>query len=139
MANGVKFENNSIECKEALKAIGIQWLHEAGMIIHRQILDIYRVDTGQTKNSFHYQLVTKGDDTYCVVGSIQENAIWEEFGTGVYAENGNGRKTPWSYMDAKGKWHKTVGKTGTGALRKSFKINEKPLQDRLADMLKGLK
>lgn len=137
MADGVKFENNSIECKEALKAIGIQWLHNAGMIIHRQILDIYRADTGQTKNSFNYK-VNEGEMT-CVVGSAQENAIWEEFGTGVYAENGNGRKTPWSYMDAKGKWHKTVGKTGTGALRKSFKINEKPLQDRLADMLKGLK
>lgn len=136
MADGVKFENNSIECKEALKAIGIQWLHKAGMLIHRQILDIYRVDTGQTKNSFNYK-VDEGEMT-CVIGSTQENAIWEEVGTGVYAENGNGRKTSWSYMDVKGKWHKTVGKTGTGALRKSFKINEKPLQDILADMLKGL-
>lgn len=133
----VKFENNSIECKEAIRDVCIKWLHNAGMIIHRQILDIYRVDTGQTKNSFNYKV--DDGELNCVVGSAQENAIWEEFGTGVYAENGNGRKTPWSYMDAKGKWHKTVGKTGTSALRKSFKINEKPLQDRLADMMKGLK
>ena len=131
----VKFENNSIECKEAIRDVCIRWLHEAGMIV--QILDIYRSDTGQTKNSFNYK-VDEGELT-CVVGSAQENAIWEEFGTGVYAEKGNGRKTPWSYMDAKGKWHKTVGKTGTSALRKSFKIQEKPLQDRLADMMKGLK
>ncbi len=137
MANGVKFENNSIECKKAIKSVGVQWLHDAGMIIHRQILDIYRFDTGQTKNSFNYKV--NESELTCRVGSAQENAIWEEFGTGIYAENGNGRKTPWSYMDAKGKWHRTVGKTGTSALRKSFKIKEKLLKDRLADMLKGLK
>lgn len=133
----VKFENNSIKCKTAIKDVCIRWLHEAGMIIHKQILDIYRVDTGQTKNSFNYKV--NEDDLTCVVGSSSENSIWEEFGTGIYAENGNGRKTPWSYKDSKGKWHRTVGKKGTSALRNSFKMNKNELQNRLTDMLKGLK
>lgn len=133
----VKFENNSIKCKNAIKDICIRWLHDAGMIIHDQILDIYRVDTGQTRNSFNYKV--DEDDLTCVIGSSEENSIWEEFGTGIYAENGDGQKIPWSYKDTKGKWHKTVGKKGTSAFRKSYKVHKNELQNKLADDLKGLK
>ena len=32
-----------------------------------------------------------------------------ELGTGIYAEGGGGRPTPWVYQDAKGNWHYTRG------------------------------
>lgn len=35
------------------------------------------------------------------VGNPLQNAIWEEFGTGEYALEGDGRKTPWRYKDEK--------------------------------------
>ena len=74
-----------------------------------------RVDTGDTKRSFGY--VVDGDTVY--VGSNMENAIWEEFGTGVHAEKG-GRQTKWRYRDRHGKWHTTDGKKGTRALTRAM-------------------
>lgn len=44
-----------------------------------------------------------------VVGTNTEYAPYVEFGTGLFAENGDGRKTPWSYQDDNGEWHTTVG------------------------------
>ena len=40
-----------------------------------------------------------GDEVHGSVGNTLEHAIYHHQGTGVYAENGNGRKTPWSYTD----------------------------------------
>ncbi len=37
------------------------------------------------------------------------NKIDVELGTGVYAEGGGGRQTPWRYQDRKGEWHTTRG------------------------------
>ena len=35
--------------------------------------------------------------------------IYVELGTGIFAEKGNGRKTPWVWKDFNGKWHFTRG------------------------------
>lgn len=137
MANDFKFECNSEQCKEEIKRASIRWLHKCGMVIIKQILDIYRNDTGQTKNSFDY--IVDESELSCTIGSPMENAIWEEFGTGIEAENGNGRKSAWSYKDARGNWHKTKGKKGTKAFRRSFDVKKKSLQDLFADMMRGLR
>lgn len=42
-------------------------------------------------------------------GTPVEYAIYVEKGTGIYASNGRGRKTPWVYQDSAGNWHRTVG------------------------------
>ena len=42
-------------------------------------------------------------------GTPVEYAIYVEKGTGLYAENGQGRKTPWVYQDSAGNWHRTSG------------------------------
>ena len=52
---------------------------------------------GQTKSSWDRKVL----ENEGVVGSSSENAIWEEFGTGDYAVNGDGRKTPW-YVPVEG-------------------------------------
>jgi hypothetical protein len=36
------------------------------------------------------------------IGTALEHGIYHEFGTGIYAEEGKGRETPWVYFDAKG-------------------------------------
>lgn len=40
-----------------------------------------------------------GDEIHGAVGNTLDYAIYHHQGTGIYAENGNGRKTPWSYDD----------------------------------------
>ncbi|CAM4186281.1 HK97 gp10 family phage protein [Paenibacillus alkaliterrae] len=48
-----------------------------------------------------------------------------EFGTGIYAENGQGRKDPWSYKDESGKWHTTQGMRP----RRIFRVVEERVND----------
>ena len=43
------------------------------------------------------------------VGTNVTYAPYVELGTGIYAEEGNGRKTPWVYQDDEGRWHRTSG------------------------------
>lgn len=45
-----------------------------------------------------------------VVFTPLEYAPYVEYGTGLFAESGNGRKdVPWVYQDDKGEWHSTSG------------------------------
>lgn len=51
------------------------------------------VDEGQLKGSWDYQV--DAAEKSVTVGSNLENAVWNEFGTGTHAANGDGRATPW--------------------------------------------
>lgn len=55
------------------------------------------IDTGDLQTSITHSV----EDNIGVVGSNKEYAPYVEFGTGLYAVNGNGRKTPWAYEDPK--------------------------------------
>lgn len=117
MAN-IEFTNNSVKVKDAIKDICLAWLEEASAEIESQAKRNTRVATGQTKGSFSHTIDEKSLEAQ--VGSPMENAIWEEFGTGIYAENGDGRKDAWCYQSANGEWCTTNGKQGTRALQKAF-------------------
>lgn len=41
------------------------------------------------------------------IGSNLFYSVYVELGTGIFAEKGNGRKTPWVWKDFNGKWHFT--------------------------------
>ena len=132
----VKFEDNRIKVKGKIREICISWLHETAGEIKAQVQRKSRVDTGQTKGSWK-DLVNSGKlEAY--VGSNLQNAIWEEYGTGQYALNGDGRKTPWRYQDVKGNWHTTRGKKPTRALFKAFRSVSSKAKKNLEQKLKGL-
>lgn len=149
-----KFEDNSVKILRALDEVGQQWLEDATRILHRQVVQNSRVDTGQTKSS--WKKVVEGDKG--IVGSTSENAIWEEFGTGHYAVNGNGRKGAWYVPVEKvlgkkkptyngkvvivyGKngqaYYKTNGKKPNRALQNAKNSTEKKIQKRLEQLIKG--
>lgn len=132
----VKFEDNSIKVKAALNHATIQWLYEASGELEAQVKRNTRVDTGQTKGSWAYKVDEANGEA--MVGSPQENAIWEEFGTGQYALNGDGRKTEWKYKDRSGNWRTTTGKKPTRALNKAFNSSKVKLEKQLEAMLKGM-
>jgi len=94
----VKFTDNSAQVKGALSDAVIAYLYEAGGELEAQVKRNQRVgSTGQTKNAWTYVVdESKGVTT---VGNPLQNAIWEEFGTGQYALNGDGRKGWWVYVD----------------------------------------
>lgn len=97
MANAsVEIEDNSLKIKGAINSAMIAWLHEASGELEAEIKRNTRVDTGKLKNS--WQSIVDESKGEAVVGSPEENAIWEEFGTGEYAVKGDGRKGYWVYV-----------------------------------------
>lgn len=71
--------------RQTLEAWGV---HIAGNIKTRT-----PVDKGQLKGSIQHQVNERNGSV--IVGTNVEHAIPVEFGTGIHAENGRGRKTPW--------------------------------------------
>lgn len=63
------------------------------------------VDLGTLRNSITNTV--RGDEVY--IGTNIPYAPYVELGTGIYATDGKGRKSPWSYQDRNGKWHRTKG------------------------------
>ena len=68
---GVKFTNNSIKVKTALKEAGVAWLHEACGEIEAQTKRNSKVLTGKTKGSYQYRV--DEDSLEGVVGSDSQN------------------------------------------------------------------
>ena len=132
----VEFEDNAVRVKAAMNDAINQWLREASGELESQVKRNTRVDTGQLKNSWMHNVDESAQEAK--VGSPLENAIWEEFGTGQYALNGDGRKTAWTYKDRKGIWHKTTGKKPNRALNNAFTSLKGKLQARLEQIMKGL-
>lgn len=132
----VRFENHSIQVKEALNSVAKKWLYLAAGEVEAQAKRNTRVDTGQLKNSWTFK-VNEGA-MEAVVGSPLENAIWEEFGTGQYALHGDGRKTAWTYKTADGKYYTTTGKKPSRAFAHAFSVSRVKLQNLLEAMLRGM-
>lgn len=61
-------------------------------------------------------------------GTNVEYGPYVEFGTGIFAVSGMGRKTRWSYMDAKGEWHSTVGQKPNPFLYPALAKNKDKIQ-----------
>lgn len=133
----VKFESYLDKCTEAIEAEAVAWLHEAAGELEAQVKRNTAVDTGQLKGS--WDNVVDTEKLEAQVGSPSENAIWEEFGTGQFALNGNGRKTPWSYKDGKGDWHRTNGKRPRRAFFRAFNSLKQRLIDSAKQRFRGLK
>ncbi len=58
------------------------------------------VDDGRLRSSIHMRPF-RGSDYDIEVGTNVFYAVYQEYGTGIYAVNGNGRKTPWSFVHPK--------------------------------------
>ena len=131
----VQFTNNSAKVKNALNDAVIAYLHEAGGELEAQVKRNSRVAKGDTKNAWKYVVdESKGETT---IGNPLENAIWEEFGTGEFAINGDGRKGGWHYKDEEGKWHHTYGKTPHRAFKRAFDSLKNALIERAGEVLKA--
>ena len=97
----IKFTDNSIKIKDILKKQCIAYLHEAAGEVESQVKRNTAVDSGKLKGSWKHKV----DESKMVatIGSPEENALWEEFGTGEHAINGDGRKGWWVYVKGGGK------------------------------------
>ena len=124
----------SVEFKDFRKIVlekiheqGETFLEEAGGVMEAQVKKNTKVASlagGQTKGSWTH--VVDPEKMEVTIGSPNINALYEEFGTGIYALHGDGRKTKWVYRTEDGKFYTTVGKKPRRALFRAFE-NKKNL------------
>ena len=135
--SSVKFNDFTIEVKTVIAGLAEKVLEEVAGELESQVKQNTAVDTGKTKNSWTHNVKSSGDQYTATVGSPEENAIWEELGTGQYALNGNGRKGGWFYVDEKGKGHFTYGKHPRRPLYKAYTSLKNKMIRYMQDAFKG--
>ncbi|ABS23171.1 MULTISPECIES: hypothetical protein [Bacillus cereus group] len=96
-----------------------------------------RKRSGDTARGFETKVAMEGNIPKGVIYNNKDNAIYEEFGTGIYAEKG-GRKTPWVYKDKRtGKFYRTRGKKGTKAFRNAGENHKSETARIMISAMKG--
>lgn len=132
----VKFNDYSVQVIDKMNDRINAKLEECAGEIESATKRNTRVDSGDTKNNWdHY--VDEGEHI-AYIGNPLENAIWEEFGTGEHALQGNGRKGGWKYVDDEGKGHFTYGKKPSRAFHKAYTSLKNKVIRVLENALKGM-
>lgn len=120
------FRDHSQGAKDAIQQATIRWLFEACIIVQGQAILLAPTQTARLKGSIDYQ-VDEGE-LVGYVGTNVEYAIYIEFGTGEFAENGRGRKGGWVYQDPSGEWFFTWGQEPQPYLRPAFRQTRKEIE-----------
>lgn len=148
MADSIVFTNNTVEVKNAANEAIESFLYEVGELIKGQAADNSRVDQGQLRDSWDFEV--NMDESKVTIGSPEENSIWEEFGTGEYAVKHNGREGGWvvhsSKLSAKakrkllkigdGEFYFTRGKKPHRTLEKAYNTHKSSIQRRAEEIFK---
>lgn len=98
-------------------------LGKACALIERSAKEKAPKDTGALRRS----ITSKVENDEGIVFTPLEYAPYVEYGTGLFAESGNGRKTPWSYQDDKGEWHTTSGQHPQPFMRPALEENREKI------------
>lgn len=89
---------------------------------------------GELRRSIESRVEHSGDNLVGIVSTPLEYAPYVEYGTGLFAEDGNGRQdVPWCYKDEKGEWHTTKGQEPKPYLRPALQDN----RENILRILKG--
>lgn len=117
----------------ALNAVGLEAEGDAKLELEN---DPRRVDTGRLRNSVTHLVTDERGEKYAVIGTNVKYGIWVHEGTGIYAVNGDGRKTGWWYTDEKGERHFTRGMHPNRFLRNAIDKNAEKYKTIMNEQLK---
>lgn len=133
------FEDNSAQVKSMLQSYSTEGAIEAAKLIVDAAKSNSRVDSGETRDAYTYtESSNSGGEIEITVGNPLENAIYEEFGTGEYAENGNGRKGGWwFYHEGEGEWRFTHGKKPNPVMRDAYRNNKDSVRNAVISKFTG--
>lgn len=99
-------------------------LDKSGLLVEGTAKELCPVDDGQLRQSINSKVISNKN---AAVGTNVEYAPYVHQGTGIYAVNGDGRQTPWSYKDAEGKWHTTRGQQPNPFLERALDQNREKI------------
>lgn len=122
-----------LDAETLVKAMG-----QACAIVERSAKQKAPKGTGELRRSITSEVRQTGDTVEGIVFTPLEYAPYVEFGTGLFAENGGGRKdVPWHYKDDEGEWHTTSGQHPQPFLRPALNENreviKRVLKEAIAD------
>lgn len=89
-----------------------QKMDKACLVVESQAKQNCPVDIGILRASITSEIEVTASEIVGRIGSNEEYAPYVHNGTGIYAKDGNGRKTPWGYTVRAGKhkgFHRTQG------------------------------
>lgn len=85
-------------------------------------------DTGDLARSITSKVETSGGEVEGTVFTPLYYAPYVEYGTGLFAEDGDGRKdVPWNYQDDEGNWHSTSGQKPQPFMRPALDENREQI------------
>lgn len=102
-----------------------------GLVIEAAAKSKVRVRSGNLRDHITTVVEQDGEDLVVKVGTKVFYGVYIEFGTGIYAEGGDGRQGGWWYIDEDGEWRFTMGSHPYPFLRPAFDEN----QDRAAQVI----
>lgn len=142
----VKYENNFNKAMDMLDENVEAVLIASSEIVRSQakanVTAAGRVDTGKLRDDIDYKLRKDRravGDMVSDVGSPDNHAIYNELGTGEFADNGAGRKGGWYYPGSDGKMYFTKGLKPIHFMRNAFRSTKSEVQSVMKSGLgKGL-
>ena len=131
----IKFESNLSGVKSAIREATENGLTALGMYIQdqaqRNIKKAKAIDTGLLRSRIDHKIDMNQKSVS--VGTNVEYAVYVELGTGIYADGGGGRQSPWmyNYEGKKGKkgWRITSGSKPVHFLTDAFTKNHSQMKD----------
>ena len=113
-----------IDAKKLEAAIG-----KACALVERSAKQKAPKGTGELRRSITSKVEHTGDNVIGIIFTPLEYAPYVEYGTGLFAEGGNGRKdVPWNYQDDEGEWHSTSGMKPQPYMRPALNENREQIR-----------
>lgn len=84
----------------------------------------------------HRKIEHEVEDDTCTVSANTEYAAYVHEGTGIYAKNGDGRQTPWTYRTADGRYYTTKGQKPVPFLEAAVQDNRESIVTAFENQLK---
>lgn len=111
-----------------------QALGKACAVVERAAKEKAPKDTGELRKS----ITSKVENNQGIIFTPLEYAPYVEYGTGLFAEDGNGRQdVPWHYQDDKGQWHTTSGMQPQPFMRPALNEHRQEILRILKEGIKG--
>lgn len=107
-----EFSNSCERAKRQLEHQILKNITKACLLVERDAKKNCPIDQGILKAAMTHDINIWFGEVIGRIGNTMEYAPYVHQGTGIYAIDGNGRKTPWRYKVESGKyegWHITKG------------------------------
>ena len=104
MSDNTAFEKSVLEAMEQIISHTATAMETACFVVEAEAKKNCPVDMGQLRASITSDVTIDESGITGYIGSNLDYAPYVHNGTGIYALNGSGRKTPWGYESKAGKY-----------------------------------